>query len=131
LQAQRAETLAWPEGTREIYAKNFLSTVERGPGGSGIKGSPLRELHNAVFDAMASGKGGVVRVGIGSRTYALVGALAPRGLVAWMMGIRRVEKTTSMHTRSGSENGSDGGEGTLTRDSDYASVYPKGGGEKA
>lgn len=56
------------------------------------KGSSLRELNNAVFDAMVSGKGGVVRVGMGSSLYGFVGRWVPRGLVGWMMGVRRVNE---------------------------------------
>ena len=54
------------------------------------KGSSLRELNNAVFDAMVRGNGGVVRVGMGSHVYGFVGRWVPCGLVRWMMGVRRV-----------------------------------------
>lgn len=55
------------------------------------KGTPLRELNNAVFDAVVRGRGGVVRVGMGSGLYGFVGRWVPSGLVAWMMGVRSVE----------------------------------------
>lgn len=107
LQAQRAEVLCWPEGTRQIYGRNFLSVAERGPSIGGPKGSPLRELHNAVFDAMAKRKGGIVRVGMGSSTYEFIGACVPKSLVGWMIGMRRVRRVGGI--TSGSESGSDEG----------------------
>ena len=99
--------LCWPEGTRQIYGKNFLSVAERGPSIGGPKGSPLRELHNAVFDAMARRKGGTVRVGMGSSAYELVGAWVPKGLIGWIMGMRRVRRVNGI--TFGSESGSDVG----------------------
>jgi hypothetical protein len=54
------------------------------------RGSSLRELNDAVFDALVSHKGSVVRVGMGSSVYGFVGRWVPRGLVGWMMGVRRV-----------------------------------------
>jgi Fungal family of unknown function (DUF1776) len=121
LQAQRAEMLCWPEGTRQIYGRNFLSVAERGPIIGGPKGSPLRELHNAVFDAMMKRKGGTIRVGIGSSTYEFVGAWVPKGLVGWMMGMRRIRTGTVI---SGSESGSDAGkeEVGMSGESEYVTL---------
>jgi hypothetical protein len=107
LQAQRAEMLCWPEGARQIYGRNFLSVAERGPSIGGPKGSPLRELHNAVFDAMTRRKGGAVNVGMGSSVYEFVGTWVPKGLIGWMMGMRRLKKVSG--TTCGSESGSDMG----------------------
>lgn len=50
----------------------------------------MRELNNAVFDAVVAGKGGVVRVGMGSSVYGFVGRWVPKGLVGWIMGLRKV-----------------------------------------
>jgi hypothetical protein len=50
----------------------------------------LRELNDAVFDAMVAGSGGTVRVGMGSSVYGFVGRWVPRGLVGWMMGVRKL-----------------------------------------
>ena len=109
-------------------------------GGFGIgKGSSLRELNDAVFDAMVRGKGGVVRVGMGSRVYGFVGRWVPRGLVGWMMGVRRMQASSGEFGR-GSEVGgsrstspgssaSGGGNGNVTGlasglgESEYISVY--------
>lgn len=78
--------------------------MERGTGSSRKGGSSLRELHNAVFDAIetaevskwlpwVSSSPKVIRVGRGSGTYDFVGSWLPRGLVGWMMGMRKVERT--------------------------------------
>jgi NAD(P)-dependent dehydrogenase (short-subunit alcohol dehydrogenase family) len=122
LQAQRAEMLCWPEGTRQIYGRNFLSVAERGPIIGGPKGSSLRELHNAVFDAMTKRKSGTIRVGMGSSTYEFVGAWVPKGLVGWMMGMRRIRRTGTV--TSGSESGSDAGkeEVGMSGESEYVTL---------
>lgn len=110
-QAHQAETLRWPQGAREAYGSNYLKMMERNAGTGRRGGSPLRELHNAVFDAMETRKpswwtfgvqladhGGIIRVGQGSGTYAFVGAWIPRSLVSWMMGIRTVQRTEVIET---------------------------------
>merc|ERR1712093_439042 len=92
--AQRAETLKWDDSTRVSYSRNFVAMTSSSPGGSksGLgKCTPLRELNNAVFDAIVRGRGGVIRVGMGSGLYGFVGKWVPSGLVAWMMGVRRVD----------------------------------------
>jgi NAD(P)-dependent dehydrogenase (short-subunit alcohol dehydrogenase family) len=87
---------AWPATTRALYARNFESQTHaahsRGFLSNGSSpGSSLRELHNAVFDALMQKRPRAVwRVGRGSVTYDLVGTLFPRGLVGWMLGLRRV-----------------------------------------
>lgn len=52
-----------------------------------MRGSPLRDLHVAVFDAMVGGlgRGGTVFVGKGSRAYDFVGRWVPGGVVGWML----------------------------------------------
>ena len=60
--------------------------------GHGIKGGDLRELHNAVFDALTESRPRRTwRVGSGSLAYGLIGKLVPAGAVGWMLGIRRVQ----------------------------------------
>lgn len=57
-----------------------------------VKGSPLRELHVTVFDALTVSRPRKVRyAGRGSLTYDILGRWAPTGLVGWMMrmGMRR------------------------------------------
>ncbi|KAI9698193.1 MAG: hypothetical protein M1836_004195 [Candelina mexicana] len=113
--ATGADVLAWPASTRAIYAKNYFAQAgspgNRGAiGGVGvnIKGSPLRELHNSVFDALTIARPGRVwHVGKGSLAYDLVGRWVPTGLVGWMLGVRRVSPSamgsspaTSVRTQS-------------------------------
>lgn len=52
-------------------------------------GTSLRVLNDAVFDSMERRRAGIVRVGMGSSLYGIVGRWAPSGLVGWMMGSRR------------------------------------------
>jgi len=130
LQGQRAETLTWPSGTREVYGKNFLTVS--GKGHSIRKGSSLRELHVAVFDAMAKtgrSSSGVIRVGQGARTYGFVGGWMPRGVVGWMIGLQKVERHFGNGSENGSEVDSDGGP-AITGESEYVDVYSKSEGEK-
>lgn len=141
-QSQRAETLKWDESTRQAYARNFVAVSSKSAGGVAAvgRGSSLRELNNAVFDAMASGRSGTVRVGMGSRTYGFVGRWVPRGLVGWMMGVRKIGENqgefgrggvfgeslgASRSTSPGSTNSSAGNVHGLG-DSEYVSVYQEG-----
>lgn len=99
------------------------------------KGSSFRELNNAVFDAMTSGRAQTVRVGMGSRTYGFVGRWFPRGLVGWMMGVRKVGENKGEFGRGffgeslsgGSKSTSPGSASTgnvhSLGDSEYVSVY--------
>jgi hypothetical protein len=80
----------------------------------GIDRGTMRAVHNGVFDAVVGRARGTVFVGRGARTYAIVGMLAPRGLVGWLMarrgdgvgnrkgGQRRLSEV-SMASGSGSE----------------------------
>ncbi len=83
----------WPTTTRALYANNFVNQT-RAAQNRGLlnhNGSSLRELHNAVFDALKQKRPRKVwRVGRGSTTYEFVGNWVPTGLVGWMMGLRRV-----------------------------------------
>ncbi|RFU32743.1 hypothetical protein B7463_g3623, partial [Scytalidium lignicola] len=120
LQSQRAETLRWDESARQVYGKNFValssgsvgSTKGCGSVGGMSKGSSLRELNNAVFDAMVKSKGGVIRVGQGSKLYGFIGNWVPRGLVGWMLGLRRVNHTPQDEFGRGGSWGSDDGYGS-------------------
>ncbi|KAF2270648.1 DUF1776-domain-containing protein [Lojkania enalia] len=90
------KTHGWPTTTRALYAANFVnqSRIAQNRGlfhQAGSRGSSLRELHNAVFDALTQKHARRVwRVGRGSTTYDLVGNWVPNGLVGWMLGVRRV-----------------------------------------
>jgi hypothetical protein len=89
-------THLWPATTKELYAANYVkqSRVGQSTGvfnQTGSTGTPLRELNNAVFDALTQKKPRRIwRVGRGSSTYDFVGNWVPASLVGWMMGIRRV-----------------------------------------
>jgi hypothetical protein len=77
-----------------------MSSIEQRPvapnGPSAVKGSPVRDLHHAVFDSLAPGdrsifgkkkrKKPVVYVGRGSRSYGIIGDWVPTTLVGWMLG---------------------------------------------
>ncbi|KAL2257421.1 hypothetical protein VTK26DRAFT_201 [Humicola hyalothermophila] len=92
-----ADALPWPEPARHAYGRNYVSqsgsAIASGRVVRCLRGSSLRELHNAVFDVLdGSLTSGTVRVGLGASVYGFVGRWVPRGLVAWMMGIRRVDQ---------------------------------------
>ncbi|KAI1420081.1 DUF1776-domain-containing protein [Xylaria sp. FL1777] len=108
-----AETQQWPGAARQAYARNYESQSSSAISAGrirGLRGSSLRDLHTAVFDVLdGSDKSDVVRVGLGADLYGLVGRWVPRGLVAWMMGIRKVEELSSWessYSSSGSEKSS-------------------------
>ena len=71
------------------------------------RGSPLRDLHQAVFDALIQRPRPVLRVGRGSLTYEILGRFAPRGLVGWMVGKGRrdaaAEERQSINSLENSE----------------------------
>lgn len=125
---ESAETLAWPEAARHTYGRNFVNTSSSAISAGrvrGMRGSSLRDLHNAVFDVIdGSITSGVVRVGLGADLYGFVGKWVPRTLVEWMMGMRRVDELASWQSsyhpspRSGSENG----EGEIGSGSEYINV---------
>ncbi|PQE23069.1 Duf1776 domain containing protein [Rutstroemia sp. NJR-2017a WRK4] len=107
----------WDPTSRNLYSRNY-TTLNSGNvghamgcgsvGGSHGKGSSLRELNNAVFDAMDRKRSGVVRVGMGSSIYGFIGTWVPRGLVGWMMGVRKYKAEDDMQgRRSASGSGSD------------------------
>lgn len=85
-----SDALSWPREVKDSYGEAYMAFSDAATGSKGVRGSPLRELHNAVFDALDSNSRlrGVVSVGRGSRMYPFVGRWVPSGLVAWMMGFR-------------------------------------------
>ncbi|KAF2627890.1 DUF1776-domain-containing protein [Macroventuria anomochaeta] len=91
---------AWPTTTRQLYADNFVNHTRvgqsRGLFNQNSHGTSLRELHNAVFDAVTQKRPRKVWcVGRGSVTYGLIGDWVPSSLVDWMMGLRRVSLDTA------------------------------------
>ena len=93
-----SRTSGWPASAKTLYAQNFItqSRVAESKGifgenGSTSKGSSLRELHHAVFDALnAKHRRRVWRVGRGSLAYDRIGTLVPSSIIGWMLGLRRV-----------------------------------------
>lgn len=114
--ATRADVLSWPSSVRATYAKNYVAQSGAGGtrgcingtstgNGGGVKGSPLRQLHNGVFDALTVARPGKVwHVGNGSLVYDVVGKWVPAGIVGLMLGIRSVRKEEG----GGGEEGSEG-----------------------
>ena len=77
---------AWPASAQSTYERNF-----DGSSFGATKGSPSRELHNAVFDALVQRRPKLVwRIGRGSMAYELVGNWIPAAMVQWMLGARKV-----------------------------------------
>ncbi|ATY64895.1 hypothetical protein A9K55_005254 [Cordyceps militaris] len=117
---QPQETLVWPDGAKHVYARNFVAQTSSAISGArirGFKGSSLRRLHNSVFDVIdGSITSDTVRIGLGSSVYGFVGRWAPRGLVSWLMGIRRVDQ---LSTWKASEEG--GSSRTPSEDGDNTS----------
>ncbi|KAK4196910.1 hypothetical protein QBC40DRAFT_4054 [Triangularia verruculosa] len=101
------QTYNWPDAARKTYAKNFVSQSTSAIGATGIrgmKGSSLKDLHDAVFDVIdGSITASTVRVGLGASVYGFVGRWVPKSMVAFMMGIRKVDE---LATWQGSAHGS-------------------------
>ncbi|KAL8774733.1 MAG: hypothetical protein Q9209_000672 [Squamulea sp. 1 TL-2023] len=64
------------------------SRLDSVPEKRNVRGSPLRELHLEVFDAIVGKRRGTVYVGRGSRTYDILGKVMPQGLAGWMLGLK-------------------------------------------
>ncbi|KAK2600393.1 hypothetical protein N8I77_009930 [Diaporthe amygdali] len=132
LTAPPAETLTWPDAARKTYGRNFVNTSTSAISAGrvrGMRGSSLRDLHNAVFDVIdGSNTSGVVRVGLGAELYGFVGRWIPRTFVQWMMGMRRVDDLASWQgshqpsPKLGSEHGDGEGSSRFGSDSQYISV---------
>jgi hypothetical protein len=107
------EVLTWSAQQRALYGSQYLSSIEQRPvasaGPSTVRGSPARNLHHAVLDALepasrgvfGSRKKQVMYVGRGARSYSVIGAWVPAGLVGWMLGYRG-GPGISVHSPSGS-----------------------------
>lgn len=97
INSSRADVLTWSSSARNAYGKKYLAqaTATRSWSGVGepdgrVRGSQLRDLHRAVFDALVATRPHAVwHVGSGSLLYDLVGRWVPPGLVGRMLGVRR------------------------------------------
>ncbi|KAJ5644060.1 uncharacterized protein N7484_006567 [Penicillium longicatenatum] len=99
-QVAGTEVLAWSVQQRALYAPQYMSSIEQRPvasaGPGAMRGSSARYLHHAVMDALEpttvnflgqkKSKKAVMYVGRGARSYSVIGAWFPSGLVALMMG---------------------------------------------
>jgi hypothetical protein len=110
----------WPENAQLAYARNYAAQTESAVSGGrvrGMKGSSLRRLHSAVFDVIdGSITSDSVRLGLGASVYGFVGRWAPRGLVTWMMGIRRVDELSTWQTTPGDTSHSSGSDNEGSQD---------------
>jgi len=90
------EVSSWSAQVRAAYAQNYMLLAQKGGGGDGsgssvFRGSPMREVHNALFDALTQQRPReVCRVGRGSLVYEVFGRFIPRKVVAWGLGLRRM-----------------------------------------
>jgi hypothetical protein len=102
--SEHVETLTWPESARHVYGRNYVNQSSSAISAGrikGLRGSSLRDLHNAVFDVIdGSNTSPVVRVGLGASVYGFVGRWVPRTLVSYMMGIRQVDEVPSWNASS-------------------------------
>lgn len=85
--AARADILGWAPGVRAAYARGYAAMRAAAGGGAAVRGSPLRELHRAVAEALTCVvPREVVWVGGGSGVYEVLGRWAPEWVVGWWMG---------------------------------------------
>lgn len=79
--SMRGEENLRDESARGRYAREDVTASSRN-----IKGSPLRELHFGVFDAIVGnrGRGGTIFVGKGSRAYDYISRFVPETIIGWM-----------------------------------------------
>lgn len=115
LNAARADILCWPPAARAAYARNYAAQQSgKSIGSHGIKGSSLRELHLAVFDALTDVKPrAVMRVGSGSLVYEIFGKCAPDGLVGWILNVGRGEETGTGFVGGWGSSGTSTGEASV------------------
>ncbi|KAL8670422.1 MAG: hypothetical protein Q9168_005034 [Polycauliona sp. 1 TL-2023] len=57
-----------------------------------VRGSPFRQLHLEVFDAIVGKRRGTVYVGRGARTYGILGKIIPQGIAQWMLSLKAQEE---------------------------------------
>lgn len=126
-QDQGLPSCNWPENARVAYGRNFMVQSESAISGGrirGMKGSSLKYLHNAVFDVIdGTITSGTVRIGLGASIYGFVGRWAPRGLVTWMMGIKKVDELSTWQNSS-SEGSMVEGEDGEASPQDFVAIPP-------
>ena len=75
--------------TRALYSSKKAAAAAAAAAGTKSTGTPMRELHHAVYDAIAGRSGREAYVGRGSWAYEVVGRWVPGGVVGWMMRMRQ------------------------------------------
>ncbi|KAL8991800.1 MAG: hypothetical protein Q9169_007639 [Polycauliona sp. 2 TL-2023] len=77
-----------------------------------VRGSPFRQLHLEVFDAIVGKRTGIVYVGRGGRTYDILGKVIPQSMAQWMLGLKpKEEKERDQKTGNDVADGSQGSPG--------------------
>ena len=116
-QVAGTEVLAWSVQQRALYAPQYLSSIEQRPvasaGPKTVRGTSARTLHHAVMDALEPAplnifgqrrsKKHVMYAGRGARSYSIIGAWIPSGLVGMMMGYQSGHSMSANSPSSGSE----------------------------
>lgn len=116
------EILGWTPQQRALYGPSYLASIGSyhwgvsGPGAVYRPGTGIRELHNAVFDAITTNREGsrgrglyfggrteTVYVGRGARMYGILGAVSPGWLVGWMFGLRAAWRLSVVNDMGGNE----------------------------
>lgn len=95
------ELLTWKPHERALYGSPYLSSIDYrlgNPVNIAPKSSPARELHYAIFDAIAPAKKTIfgwckkkprtIYVGRGSIAYSIISRIIPGGMVGWILGLR-------------------------------------------
>ncbi|KAH0342097.1 DUF1776-domain-containing protein, partial [Aureobasidium melanogenum] len=74
----------------------------------GALGTPIRKLHEAMFDALhSSNPSRTWHVGRGSLIYDFIGSWIPSGVVGWMLGLQHAPGNEDQHTPESEDSSSD------------------------
>ncbi|KAH0268082.1 DUF1776-domain-containing protein, partial [Aureobasidium melanogenum] len=74
----------------------------------GALGTPIRKLHEAMFDALhSSNPSHTWHVGRGSLIYDFIGSWIPSGVVGWMMGLQHAPGNEDQQTPESEDSSSD------------------------
>ncbi|PRT52699.1 hypothetical protein B9G98_00319 [Wickerhamiella sorbophila] len=79
----RADVLAWPEQVRHLYGNAYTGSAYLQT--NRTRGSRLRVLHHALFDAITASTPRVVYAGRGSYAYELFARMVPERLLTWIL----------------------------------------------
>lgn len=79
----RADVLAWSEQVRHLYGNAYTGSAYLQT--NRTRGSRLRVLHHALFDAITASSPRVVYAGRGSYAYELFAKMVPERLLSWVL----------------------------------------------